>query len=174
MDETSMLIVMGILLVICIVVLCIICYFSTKNGKKWKSPKEIMDEQIEVSKHYFTEAGYTVSKCINNLLIDDVNRKWLVAGSDRIFSYDDVISVKIMENGSQIEVGALSVHSTIKTMSVLISTADTLNALVNIPIFELKGNAGLETSSYEYAKFKETAMEQEAFFNAVISQKCKK
>lgn len=94
----------------------------------------------------------------------------MVAGTEKIFNYSDVIDVQISENGNQLEVGTLSVHTTIKSLSVVVSTKDVLNALIDIPIFELSGNLGLETSSNEYAQFKKIALEQEAFFKAVIAQ----
>lgn len=167
MNEYIGFVCLGALLIICIVVLCIVAFRSTN---KLKAEKIAAEEKKISEKSYFTDNGCVISKCINNLLIDDVHKKWMIIGTNKIFNYSDVLSVKIVENGNQIEVGALSVHNTIKTMTVAVSTSDPLNALINIPIFETKGNLGLETSSYEYSNFKQIALEQEAFFNAIISK----
>lgn len=167
MNEYIGFILLGVLLVICIVVLCII---ALKSTKKLNAEKIALEEKKINEKKYFTDNGCVISKSISNLLIDDIHKKWMVTGIEKIFNYSDVISVKIVENGNQVEVGALSVHTTIKTMTVAVSTSDPLNALINIPIFETKGNTGLETSSYDYTQCKQIAMEQEAFFNAIISK----
>lgn len=167
MNEYVGFVLLGVLLVACIVVMIII---TIKSTAKMKQEKIASEEKKLAEKSYFTDHGCVISKCISNLLIDDVHKKWMVVGTEKIFNYSDVTDVKIIENGNQIEVGALSVHSTIKSITVSVSTADPLNALINIPVFETKGNLGLETSSYEYTNFKKIALEQEAFFNAVIAQ----
>lgn len=167
MDEINIIIFMGVLILVTIAVLSIICIRSTQ---KIRAQKQAKDNKFNSENDYFTQAGCVISKRIKDLLIDDIHKKWMVAGSGKIFNYSDVVAAKIVEDGSQLEMGALSVHTTIKTMSVIVSTTDTLNALIDIPIVEMKGNAGLETSSYDYAQCKKIALEQEAFFNAVIAE----
>ncbi len=160
--------IFGLMVLVVIIVLVIFCIFSTKklNQQKESSKNKVLEEN-----NYFTGAGYEISKRIKNLLIDDIHKKWMVAGSEKIFNYSDVIDVKIVEDGKQVEMSGLSVQNTIKTMSVVVSTNDPLNALIYIPIVEMKGTLGLETSSYDYAECKKSALEQEAFFKAVIASR---
>lgn len=168
MNEVTAFIFLGVIVAVIIIVLVIICIQSTKKLKKAQSERTL---QYDRENDFFTKSGYVISKRIRNLIIDNEHEKWMVAGADKIFSYSDVIDVCISENGSQLEVGALSVHTTIKSLSVVVTTNDTLNALIDIPIFAAKGNCGLETSSCEYTELKKIALEQEAFFKAVISKK---
>lgn len=168
MNEVTAFVLLGVIVAVIIIVLVIICIRSTKKQKEAQTEKAL---QYDRENDFFTKSGYVISKRIKNLIIDNEHEKWMVAGADKIFNYSDVIDVRISENGSQLEVGALSVHTTIKSLSVVVTTKDTLNALVDISIFEAKGSLGLETSSYEYTEFKKIALEQEAFFKAVISKK---
>ncbi|MGN0643134.1 MAG: hypothetical protein ACI4JJ_08290 [Huintestinicola sp.] len=165
--ETIIYVFMGCFILVIIAILSVICIISTRKDK---AKKQADDKKINDENNYFIESGCIISKRIKNLLIDDNNKKWMVAGTEKIFNYSDVKSVKIVENGNQIEYDVLSAHTTIKNMYVSVSTTDTLNALVDIPIFETRGNSGLQTSSYEYTQFKKIALEQEAFFNAVIAK----
>lgn len=168
MDEKFGFILLGLLVVVIIAGLCIFCIYSTKKQKALHKQHE---EQKKADNKFFIDSGYMISKQIKNLLIDDVHKKWMVTGSNKIFDYDNIVSVRIIEDGRQIEVGVLSAQATIKTMSVVVETNDALNALITIPIVEMKGSLGLEVSSFDYSECKKTAMEQEAFFNAVISQR---
>lgn len=163
--ETIVYVFMGCFILAVIAILSVICIISTRNNK---AKNQAAENKILEENNYFIGAGCEISKRIKNLIIDDVHKKWMVAGTEKIFNYRDVKSVKIVENGNQIEFDVLSAHTTIKSMSVIVSTTDTLNALVDIPIFEARGSSGLQTSSYEYTQFKKIAAEQEAFFNAVI------
>ena len=167
MDGFEMVIAFWIIFFIVIVaILSIFCIKSSQKQKKHKAEENMKaDEQIS----FFINAGCVISKQIHNLLIDDVHKKWMITGSDVIFNYADVIDVSIVEDGKQVEMSAFSVQNTIKTMSVLVTTNNAINALVDIPIVQMKGNLGLEISSYEYSNCKKIALEQEAFFKAIIA-----
>lgn len=168
MDEKFGFILLGLLVIVIIAGLCIFCIYSTKKQKALYKQRKA---QEEADNKFFIDSGYIISKQIKSLLIDDVHKKWMVTENNKIFDYDNIVSVKIIEDGRQIEVGVLSAHASIKTMSVVVETNDALNALVTIPIVEMKGSLGLEVSSFDYSECKKIAMEQEAFFNAVISQR---
>lgn len=77
MDEIKMyFILLGIILAIIIIVLIIICVISTKNQKEKQLKKE---EQFKSENDFFTKSGYTISKRIKNLIIDNEQKNgWLL------------------------------------------------------------------------------------------------
>ena len=174
MDNSSGIQALAVMLpIIALIVVIIIGVKSSKKQQEeeFKRQADINKQQNLNRKKWFKEQGYTISKQIGKLLIDDEHQKWMVTTQDKVFDYNCVVAVKVEVDGQQVEVNAFSVNTTIKSMTVIVSTSDTLNALVRIPVVNVYGDHGIKTDSSDYRQYKRTAAEQEAFFNAVINQK---
>lgn len=65
--------------------------------------REIITSKNEKKKikkqNWFTSQGYTITKQIDNLCIDENKHKWVFIGVNVIFDYIDIIDFKIVEDG---------------------------------------------------------------------------
>lgn len=56
-------------------------------------------QKINYTKNWFIGKGYTITKSIGTLCIDENKKKWIAAGVNTIFDYSDIIDFEIVENG---------------------------------------------------------------------------
>lgn len=144
-----------------LLVIIAIVVFIIKQNKDYKIQMKLDAQKRRQAaadeKEYFEKNGCELSKRIGKLLIDHVHKKWMIAGERAIYNYSDVTSIRVREEKD----------SQFVSIYVDIGLNDVLNPVIILPIltnFSYEGSAGFYTS------LKNTAVEQEAFFKAVIAE----
>ncbi len=93
---------------------------TSKNEKK----------KVKEKQNWFASQGYTITKQINNLCIDENKHKWAFIGVNIIFDYTDIIDFKVIEDGKtyKSQNGILKAVTDGTTLGVADTVAETSTA----------------------------------------------
>lgn len=85
-----------------------------------------------ISSNIMTSNGYTVTKELGYLLIDEIHRKWTVSGYTWIFDYSDIIGISETQNGIKTKVsGGIGIGVTSGSVGIGVSTSRIVNTTIS-------------------------------------------
>lgn len=105
------------------------------------------------------DKGYTTTKQLNSLYIDENKKMWYVLGCSRVYSYSDIINCKIFKNYVK--------RTVVNRIEVHITVNDSSSSLIRIKLLDTK----FSTSSFTYKSLLNTAQQIVAQLNYMKVQK---
>lgn len=83
------------------------------------------------SSNIMTSSGYTVTKELGVLLMDEYHKKWTVAGYQKIFDYSDIIDISETQNGTKTRIsGGLGIGVSNDGIGIGVSTPRNVNTTI--------------------------------------------